>query len=189
MEHFRTMYKKNNFKELLHEIIEKSLSSIIHDKDIYAYSLWFYFEDDDYFKPSFELSYNKKSTINLKEKKSFLSLETKWNFALWDQKNILLQYDKNIFKKLWTDYLYKNNIIEKGKEYSKDRVFDIFDNSMDLYVKTIISVIKKINVDLKNNNPIIIHNLEYNYDVLSWNIEANKNIDDFDKFIESLYDI
>lgn len=189
------MTEKNNFTKHSFEKLKKAIFAI-DDKvkeDIYALSFYFYAEDDDPRYPTIIFSYN--TITNYKNSISSASdeAEAKWNFAFWlqDQLEVIGGVQDELLAKWFkaTPHYYSEE--ENEAAFDDDDLFETTSEQGSMFCEEFIEEIigltqqlfseKVIETKFWKNIPIMVHELEYYDEPISWTVRSNPKglVDEF----------
>jgi hypothetical protein len=153
--------------------------------DVYAISFFHYADDDDLRWPKLTIGYNTNAQYRSSIGSASSDAEAKWNFAFWLQNNLAeLGGDDDPHLKAWcaqTPYYYTDEQNEKAKT---DR--DLFDELIEKdgqfdaeFIEAVIMLTQRlfregvIRRAFEKEVPVLIHELEYYHDPVSWTLRAN----------------
>lgn len=162
-------------KELLKEVIMQTISSW-DEPDIYVVSLFVYNYNDDPCRPTVTIGFNTESYMNEQIEYASDEQEARWNYAFW------LQNDDYVFGKDDTSEDVRNWIITSGFAYCKacDTTPAEYETEITMaFVEILIDIVKKLHDTgfikeiFGHEIPVIIHELEYYYEIGEQNIRAN----------------
>ena len=154
--------------------------------DVYALSFFYYAEDDDARFPCIEVSYNTHTHYRKETANAAHETEAKWNYAFWLQEPIAKiggETDEllhNWFK--ISPYYYSSEDNEAAEEDDElfDRLMELGENFETEFIEHIISLTRKlfkehvIEKKFGADIPVIIHELEYYDQPISWTQKAKK---------------
>ncbi len=195
------MKSKDIFLAKSYDKLAKAISDIPEEiaADIYALSFFYYAENDDARYPCIEVSYNTQAQYRQQTANAAHETEAKWNYAFWLQEPIekiggetdeLLH---NWFKASYHYYSSADNEAGEDDDILFDRLMERGENFQTEFIEHIISLTrklfkehvieKKFGIDI----PVIIHELEYYDQPISWTQKANKTnlIEEFLEAFES----
>jgi len=195
------MKSKDIFLARSYDKLAKAISDIPEEiaTDIYALSFFYYTEDDDARYPCIEVSYNTYAQYRQQIANAAHETEAKWNYAFWLQESIekiggaadeLLH---NWFK--ISPYYFSAEEMEAAEDDEAlfDRIMEMGENLETEFIEHIISMTRKLFKERVIENkfgkdiPVIIHELEYYDQPISWTQKANKTslIEEFLEAFES----
>jgi len=173
-------------KEQLKEAIMQTIASW-DESDIYVVSLYVYDDNDDQCRPTVTVGYNTESYLN--EQLEFASdeVEARWNYAFW------LQNDDYVFGKGETADIVRRWIINSGFAYCQacDTTPVEYESEItDAFVEILIDIVRELHEScfiqetFGREIPVLIHELEYYYEIGEQNIRANgiELVEDFARF-------
>ncbi len=182
------MKSKDIFLAHSYDKLAKAINDIPEEiaTDIYALSFFHYAEDDDTRFPCIEISYNTQAQYIQQLPNASHEAEAKWNYAFWLQETItkiggatdeLLQ---NWFK--ISPYYYSAAENEAAEEDDDlfDRLLELGENFETEFIEQVINLTRKlfkekvIEKKFGKDIPVIIHELEYYDQPITWTQKANK---------------
>ncbi|HWZ23040.1 MAG TPA: hypothetical protein VNW06_10325 [Cytophagaceae bacterium] len=189
------MIEKNNFTKHSFEKLKKAILAV-DDKvkdDVYALSFWFFTDNDDPRYPMIVFSYNTITNY----KNSILSAsdeeEAKWNFAFWLQDELeVIGGEKDKLLAEWfktTPHYYSEE--ENEAAFDDDELFETTSEQGSMFCEEFIEEIigitqqlfseKIIETKFRKNIPILVHELEYYDEPVSWTVRSNPKglVDEF----------
>lgn len=162
-------------KEQLKEAIMQTIASW-DEADIYVVSLYVYDDNDDPCRPTVTVGYNTESYLNEQIEYDSDEEEARWNYAFW------LQNEEFVFGKDDTADVVRQWIIDSGFAYCQ--VCDTTPVEYESEItKAFVELLVVIVRELHNSGfiketfgceiPVLIHELEYYYEIGEQNIRAN----------------
>ncbi|MBL7704024.1 MAG: hypothetical protein JNM21_00625 [Taibaiella sp.] len=182
------MKSKDIFLAQSYDKLAQAISDIPEEvtTDIYALSIFYYAEDDDPRFPCIEVSYNTQAQYLQQTANATHETEAKWNYAFWLQESIAKIGGKSdVLLNDWfkaSPYYYSETENEAAKEDDElfDRLMELGENFETEFIEHIINHTRKlfkehvIEKKFGQDIPVIIHELEYYDQPISWTQKANK---------------
>ena len=173
-------------KEQLKEAIMQTIASW-DEPDIYVVSLYVYDYDDDPCRPTVTVGYNTESYMNEELEYASDEDEARWNYAFW------LQNDDFIFGMDDTADTVRQWIINSNFAYCQvcDTTPIEYESEItEAFVEILVDIVRELHESgfiqetFGHEIPVIIHELEYYYEIAEQNICANgiELVEDFARF-------
>lgn len=162
-------------KEQLKEAIMQTIASW-DEADIYVVSLYVYDDNDDPCRPTVTVGYNTESYLNEQIEYASDEEEARWNYAFW------LQNEEFVFGKDDTADIVRQWIIDSGFAYCQacDRTPVEYESEITkAFVELLVVIVRElhnsgfIKETFGREIPVLIHELEYYYEIGEQNIRAN----------------
>lgn len=182
------MKSKDIFLAQSYDKLAQAISNIPEEiaTDVYALSFFYYAEEDDPRFPSIEVSYNTHAQYLQQTANAAHETEAKWNYAFWLQEPVVKIGGKS--DELLNDwfkaspYYYSDADQEATEEDDAlfDRLMELGENFETEFIEQIINHTRKlfkehvIERKFGKDIPVIIHELEYYDQPISWTQKANK---------------
>ena len=162
-------------KEQLKESIMQTVASW-DEPDIYVVSLYVYDDNDDPCRPTITVGYNTESYLNEQLEYASDEEEARWNYAFW------LQNDDLVFGVDDTADIVRDWIIESGFAYCQACETTPAEYESEItkaFVEMLVDIVKELHESgfiketFGHEIPVLIHELEYYYEIGEQNIRAN----------------
>jgi hypothetical protein len=154
--------------------------------DVYALALYYYCDDDEPCFPKVELNFNTIEQFESQISEASSQAEAKWNYAYWLQEpswdiggendQLLAQWFEQTpfyysqkqmeYAEQEDDALF-NELLEKGEQFAQLFITQIIKMVQQLFSENILQD------TFGKNLPVIIHELEYYEEPISWTKRAN----------------
>jgi hypothetical protein len=166
--------------------------------DVYALSFWVYADEDDPRRQVLDFSYNNAARLKASLKKTSSAAEAKWNFAFWLQNQIEVVGgdDDPAAVELRDEWLEAAglNYTDENEESDFDRTLELDTKIENEFRRMCARVSRRLHEDgtiaskFGRPIPIIIHNLEYDKQVVKITQRANPDglTDEFATWVGSL---
>lgn len=155
-------------------------------QDVYALALYYYCDDDEPCFPKVELNFNTSAHFQSQISEASSQAEAKWNYAYWlqepsweiggEEDQLLAQWFQQ------TPYYYSMEQMEYAQEEDDDLFEELLEKGEQfdqLFIEEIIKMVQQLFTEniIQNtfgkNIPVIIHELEYYEEPISWTKKAN----------------
>lgn len=195
------MKAQETFLAKSYEKLRSAIKDIAVDDrpDIYAISFWYYTESDDPRYPAIAVGYNTESNFQENIRSASDEGEARWNFAFWLQNELTnIGGEDDRLLNAWfaeSPFYYSD---EQNEEASEDD--DLFDELLekgsqfdDEFREAVITMTQRLFEEgvieevFGKNIPVLIHELEYYDEPISWTVRANPQglADEFVNWAES----
>ena len=164
-------------EKLREYVVNQFRKSYKADPEVYAYSFCVEEGVDGPQHPSVCFGFNTEKQYCENIKKAFSEEEARWNYAFWLHNNVFTIGDSNdpMGYELINQLVSKLGLSwsEKDEESNFDLCMEKGEKILVVTIDLLVRVVKEIHEKIDPKKPVIIHQLEYDDDIIQKNIEAN----------------